>query len=53
MTDLKVNGNDVMKILGIGPGLKVGQILETLFEEAAEDKKKNKRKYLLKRIKEV
>jgi len=51
--DLKVNGHDVMEVLEIGPGPKVGQILERLFEEVAEDKKKNKRKYLLKKIKEM
>jgi len=53
VTDLKVNGNDVMKTLGIRPGPKVGQILNQLFEEVVEDKKRNKRDYLLKRIKEI
>lgn len=53
ITDLKVNGNDVMKALGIAPGPVIGRILEKLFEEVVEDKKKNKRPYLLKRIKEI
>lgn len=53
VTDLKVNGNDVMKILGIRPGPRVGRVLDQLFEEVAEDKKKNEKKYLLKRIKEI
>lgn len=53
MADLKISGNDVMKILKIGPGPKVGQILEQLFEEVVEDKKKNERKYLLRQIKEI
>lgn len=52
VTDLKVNGNDVMKILGIPPGPKIGEILNKLFEEIMEDPKKNNKEYLLKRIKE-
>lgn len=51
VTDLKVNGHDVMKILGIGPGPKVGKVLQSLFEEVEEDITKNKRSYLLKKIK--
>jgi tRNA nucleotidyltransferase (CCA-adding enzyme) len=51
--DLKVNGHDVMKILGIKAGPKVGEVLEKLFEEVMEDGKKNKREYLLKRIKVI
>ena len=53
VTDLKVNGHDVMKILGIGPGPKVGKVLQALFEEVEDDQKKNKRTYLLKRIKDL
>jgi hypothetical protein len=51
--DLKVDGHDVMKVLGIGPEPKVGEILSTLFEEIMEDGAKNKKEYLLKRIKEI
>lgn len=51
--DLKVNGNDVMKVLGIKPGPKVGEILNRLFEEIMEEPKNNEREYLLKRIKEL
>ena len=53
VADLKVDGNDVMEILGIGPGPIVGKVLNTLFAEVVEDGKKNKQEYLLKRIKEV
>lgn len=53
VTDLKVNGNDVMKILGIPSGPKVGQILNQLFAEVETNKTKNKRENLLKRIKEI
>jgi len=51
--DMKVNGRDVMKILGIKPGPKVGQVLEKLFEEVMEDDTKNNREYLLERIKKL
>lgn len=53
LTDLKVNGNDVMKILDIPPGPKVGGVLNKLFEEVEEDMNKNNREHLLKRIKEL
>ncbi len=53
VTDLKVNGNDVMKVLSIRSGPRVGRVLNQLFEEVVEDKKKNERKYLLKRIKAI
>ena len=43
---LKVNGNDVMKILKIGPGPKVGKILTCLLGEVLKDPKKNNRTYL-------
>ena len=53
VTDLAIDGNDLMKILGIGPSPKVGQVLAQLFEEVLEDRKKNTRKYLLKRLAEI
>jgi hypothetical protein len=43
---LKVDGNDVMKILKIGPGPKVGKILTCLLGEVLKDPKKNNRTYL-------
>ena len=51
--DLKVNGEDVMKTLSIEPGPLVGKILNQLFEEVEEDKHKNKRDYLLKKMKAI
>jgi tRNA nucleotidyltransferase (CCA-adding enzyme) len=51
--DLKVDGADVMKILKMKPGPKVGQVLKKLFAEVEKDKDKNTRAYLLKRIKEL
>jgi len=50
VADLKISGNDVMKVLGIKPGPEVGKILNELFEEAADDKSKNTKEYLSKRI---
>jgi tRNA nucleotidyltransferase (CCA-adding enzyme) len=51
ITDLKVNGKDVMEVLNIKPGPKVGEILNKLFQEALEDASKNNRVYLLEKIK--
>lgn len=50
VTDLKVNGNDVMEILNIKPGPQIGQILNKLFDEITEDPAKNEREYLLEKI---
>ena len=51
--DLKINGNDVMKTLKIPPGPKVGEILETIFEEVVEKKIENEKDILLKRLKDL
>jgi tRNA nucleotidyltransferase (CCA-adding enzyme) len=51
--DLKVDGNEVMKVLKIKPGPKVGEVLNQLFEEVLEDPKKNTKKYLRERTKEL
>ncbi len=53
INDLAVDGNDVMKILGIKPGPKVGEILQRLFEEVDEDLSKNTKEYLTRRIKKL
>ncbi|MCL4418753.1 CCA tRNA nucleotidyltransferase [Patescibacteria group bacterium] len=53
INDLEVDGNDIMKILNIKPGPKVGEILQKLFEEVDEDLSRNKKEYLLRRIKEL
>ena len=50
VADLKIDGNDVMKVLGIKPGPEVGRILNELFEEVADDNTKNTKEYLLKRL---
>lgn len=51
--DLKVDGHDVMKILGIKSGPKIGEVLNKLFEEVEQNTSKNTREYLLQRIKEI
>lgn len=48
--DLKINGNDVMKILHLQPGPKVGEILKKIFNQVIEGKLKNDRKELLQYI---
>lgn len=50
---LKVNGEDVMKILGIAPGPKIGRILSVLLDEVIENPEKNTNKNLEFRIKDL
>jgi len=47
---LKVNGNDIMEILKISPGPKIGWILNILLEEVLDDPQKNNKDYLIKRV---
>lgn len=47
---LKVTGNDAMSHLGIGPGPKIGHLLEILLENVLIDPKKNKKDVLLKEM---
>jgi len=47
---LKVDGNDVMEILKIKPGPKVGQILSVLLSLVIEDPKRNKKDVLKKEV---
>jgi tRNA nucleotidyltransferase (CCA-adding enzyme) len=51
--DLKIDGNDVMKILKIKPGPKVGEMLNKLFEEIVEKKLKNEKETLIDRLEEI
>jgi len=50
---LKVSGNDVMRILEIQPGPRVGQILDVLLGYVLEDPKKNEKGFLEKEIKKL
>jgi len=50
---LEVDGNDVMKILDIKPGPKVGDILDILLGYVLEDPKKNEKEFLEKEVKKI
>ncbi|MEK7657692.1 MAG: CCA tRNA nucleotidyltransferase [Patescibacteria group bacterium] len=50
---LKVNGEDVMKILGIAPGPRIGWILSVLLDEVIENPEKNTKENLEFRIKSL
>ena len=43
---LKINGNDLMSVLGIKPGPKIGQILDILLGYVLDDPKLNKKEFL-------
>ncbi|MBU0992127.1 MAG: CCA tRNA nucleotidyltransferase [Proteobacteria bacterium] len=49
--DLNVSGNDVMEILGLPQGRKVGQILEALLKKVLDDPSLNTREKLVQMIK--
>ncbi len=51
--DLDVNGDDVMRVLGIGPGPRVRAVLEELLERVTDDPALNERERLLGEIKAV
>ncbi len=50
---LKVDGNEIMKLLKIEPGPKIGAILDVLLAEVIEEPKKNTKEYLEKRVKQL
>ncbi|MDP2788895.1 MAG: hypothetical protein Q8O46_02475, partial [bacterium] len=50
---LKVNGNDIIEILEIQPGPRIGQILEVLLAEVLENPELNKKEILIDKIKEI
>jgi len=49
--DLKVDGNDVMKTLGIAPGPKVGEVLNALLEKTLDNPALNTKQNLIDLIK--
>ncbi len=53
VTDLKIDGHDVMKILKIKPSKQIGDVLDDIFEKVVEGKLKNERKPLLEEIKKL
>ncbi len=50
VSDLKIDGNDVMKILQLKPGPAVGEILQSIFNDVEEGRIKNEREPLLDRL---
>jgi len=50
---LRVNGNDVMRILNIKPGPKVGQVLDILLGYVLKKPENNNKKFLEKEIKKL
>ncbi len=50
---LKINGDELMKLLKIKPSVKIGAILDVLLSEVVEDPKLNNKKYLEKRSVEL
>jgi tRNA nucleotidyltransferase (CCA-adding enzyme) len=48
--DLKVSGNDVMEVMGIRPGPKVGDVLEELFREVEDNPELNQRDILMEKL---
>ncbi|QQS44011.1 CCA tRNA nucleotidyltransferase [Candidatus Roizmanbacteria bacterium] len=51
--DLKITGHDVMEVLGIKPGPKIGDIMDQIFEEVDDEKIPNEREALLARLREL
>lgn len=50
---LKINGDDVMALLAIAPGPKVGHVLEVLLQDVIDDPSRNIRERLEERVKEL
>lgn len=50
---LKIDGNDLMKLLDLPPGPQVGNIMDALLEDVLDDPKLNTKAYLKKRAKEL
>lgn len=48
--DLKIDGNDVMKELGLKPGPKIGEILQKLYEEVVDKKIPNEKEALIEKL---
>jgi putative nucleotidyltransferase with HDIG domain len=53
INDMAIDGNDIMRELGISPGKRVGEILNALFLEVDEDLTKNNKDYLMSRLQEL
>jgi tRNA nucleotidyltransferase/poly(A) polymerase len=52
VADLAVDGEDVMRVLGVGPGPQVGRVLQALLERVLERPALNRRDALLRLLRE-
>ena len=50
---LKINGGDLMQLLNIAPGPKIGAIISALMNEILDEPVKNTKDYLEKRVAEL
>lgn len=50
---LKINGNDIMELLNIEPGPRIGRIMAILLEDVLDEPKKNNKEFLKKRAEEL
>ena len=50
---LKVSGTEIMKLLAIPPGPRVGHILSVLLEEVLDDPRRNTERHLANRVQEL
>lgn len=53
VTDLAVDGNDVIRLFGRPPGPYVGDVLRNLLAEVMEEPERNQREWLLHRLEEM
>ena len=53
LSDLAINGKDLLAILNCRPGPLIGTVLNTLWNEVLGEPRKNKRSYLLARAREI
>jgi poly(A) polymerase/tRNA nucleotidyltransferase (CCA-adding enzyme) len=52
VTDLAIDGKDVMRILGIPPSRRVGEVLEALLEKVLDEPELNQREILERLVRE-
>lgn len=53
VTDLEIDGNDLIKTLELKPGRIIGEILQQLFEQVLENPEKNTKEILLEEAKKI
>ena len=53
VSDLKINGNEIMELLNIEPGQRVGQILNLLLEQVLDEPAKNSKDFLREAAKQI